>query len=131
MTADPTTDAATAEVHERELARRAAMMQADTAALDDLLEDEVRWIHGSGHIDDKRSFIDTIGAGRTRYLALDGSDEGYRRLADDVVLARCVIRMRSEAGGVARDPLTLCNTLVWHRTDGVWRIANYQSTLLV
>jgi len=119
-----------AEVHQRELARRTAMTTADTAALADLLDDDVRWIHGSSKIDTKASIIETIGSGAVHYLELAGSDEGYRLLADTVVLARCTIRMRSEADGVERAPLTLLNTLVWRLDDDRWRIANYQSTIL-
>ena len=119
-----------AAVHERELARREAMTTADVAALDDLLDEQVRWIHGSSKIDTKTSIIETIGSGAVHYLELTGSDEGYRLLADTVVLARCTIRMRSEADGVERAPLTLLNTLVWQLVDGRWRVANYQSTIL-
>ena len=124
------TDPRLAAVHERELDRRAAMVAADTTALDDLLDPEVRWIHGSSKLDSKASIIETIGSGAVRYLELAGSDEGYRVLADTVVLARCTIRMRSEAAGAERAPLTLLNTLVWQLDGARWRIVHYQSTIV-
>lgn len=131
MTFDPTgLDPRFAAVHGRELARRAAMTDADTAALDDLLSDAVRWIHGSSKIDTKASLLETIGSGAVHYLELTGSDEGYRAIAETVVLARCTIRMRSEAAGVERAPLTLLNTLVWRLDDDRWRIEHYQSTIV-
>jgi hypothetical protein len=117
-------------VHERELARRAAMTAADTDSLDDLLAEQARWIHGSSKIDTKASLISTIGTGAVHYLELTGSDEDYRFLTDTVVLAHCTIRMRSEAGGIERAPLSLLNTLVWRLDGERWRIEHYQSTIL-
>jgi hypothetical protein len=55
--------------------RRAAMVDGNVGVLEELLAEDLIWTHSSGKTDGKHSFIERIGGGSVRYLALDVTDD--------------------------------------------------------
>jgi ketosteroid isomerase-like protein len=106
--------------------RRDAMTKADVAMLGELFADDMVWIHATARIDTKAGLLDAIGAGSTKYLSIDVTDETLRDFGD-VVLVGGIAAMSAEIKGETRD-LRNRFTIVWARRDDVWQVVNWQST---
>ena len=50
--------------------RIAALVAADTAQLAPLLSADLRYVHSNGMVDDKASFLDLVGSGRTEEIKM-------------------------------------------------------------
>ncbi|HWC29542.1 MAG TPA: nuclear transport factor 2 family protein, partial [Dehalococcoidia bacterium] len=59
------------EVREADAGRVKALLESDLAALEALLGDDLTYVHSSGALDTKTSYIESISSGRARYLAMD------------------------------------------------------------
>jgi uncharacterized protein (TIGR02246 family) len=103
-----------------------AMIAADVATLADLFSDELTWTHSSARQDTKKSFLEALQAGGTRYLEIKRSEERIL-LHGDVAVITGVVDMRAVVKG---DEKTLRNryTNVWVSKDGGWRMVAWQST---
>jgi hypothetical protein len=64
----PTGDAAK-QVLAAEQARTAALEHSDVATLERIMADEVTYIHASGKVDTKESYLDAIRSGQLRYIS--------------------------------------------------------------
>ena len=118
------TDASTILTLDR--SRRDAMLRADGDALAALLDDDVVWIHGNGNINTKDEILDYIGNARTRYLAIDRTEEDVRFLGGLAFISG-VEDMKVE---VPEGILALRNrfTVVWEPAGAESRIINCQFT---
>jgi ketosteroid isomerase-like protein len=101
------------------------MLAADVGKMDQLMADDMVWVHGSGVIDDKASMIGKFGRGEMRYHALSRSDFEIR-LFGDTAIAIGLMEIDGEAGGVRK---TLHNRFmsVWVLRDDQVRLAGWQS----
>ena len=68
-----------------DLARRRAMIDADEAALDALLADDLTWTHSSGVTESKSEFIAAITTRRVVYEVLEVTEDIQRRYGDTFV----------------------------------------------
>ncbi|MEL7537980.1 MAG: nuclear transport factor 2 family protein [Pseudomonadota bacterium] len=106
--------------------RYAAMIAADVADLDAMLDDALVFIHASGRTDTKTTFLDRLGSGNLNYKSIELEEPRTQAFE-----GACIVTGRSnlaiEVGGNARE-LSLLFTAVWVRTTGGWRVAAYQST---
>ena len=59
-------------------ARFAAMLQADAAALDKLLADELSYTHSNASVQDKAAFISDIKTSKIKYLTIEATDQKAR-----------------------------------------------------
>ena len=110
-----------------ERARCDAMVAVDVAALDQLLSDDLSWIHSSGKQDDKRSLLAMIAADAP-YISIDLSDQRVRRYGN-VAISNGLATIRARGRGGESDRL-LRNlfTNVWLiEGDGV-TLVSCQST---
>ena len=106
--------------------RFAAMVAGDVAALDALLDDGLVYTHSSGVVDDKASYLEAIGSGRTRYVSQKRFDERVRMRGDcALVTGRAEIEV--EVNGVHKS-LRLRYLDVWVKTPRGWKFAAWQST---
>jgi hypothetical protein len=121
-------DPAEAAVLKREEARLQAMVKADVAALEDVLADDLSYIHASGNADTKREFIDAIRTGRLRYKQLDREGVAVR-VYDDVAVVTGRGRFLVRSGENDLD-VRLLFTDVYVKRGGKWRMVAWQSTRL-
>ena len=57
------------EVLATEKARTAALDQSDVAALDRIMAGDVTYVHASGKVDTKKSYLDAIRSGQLHYIS--------------------------------------------------------------
>jgi 3-hydroxyisobutyrate dehydrogenase-like beta-hydroxyacid dehydrogenase len=105
-----------------------AMVHQDFGALERLLDDELVWTHASAVSDVKRTFIERLKSGSTRYLEIARSEETVR-LFDNVAIVSGVANMHAMVNGAERSLTNRYNS-VWLKKAGNWRMVNWQSTAM-
>jgi hypothetical protein len=121
-------DGAESEVLKREEARFTAMVKADVAGLEDVLADDLTYVHSNGNLDGKRDFIEAVRTGRSTYHSFDREGVAVRLYGDTaVVTGRGHVLV--QAAGAELD-LRLFFTDVYVRRGGKWRMVAWQSTRL-
>jgi uncharacterized protein (TIGR02246 family) len=115
------------EVREADAGRVKALLENDLAALEALLGDDLTYVHSSGMLDTKTSYIESLSSGRARYLSMDMSDVHVRALADDVAVidAKFEARVLARGNELNLKPRVL---MVYARRDGRWQMVAWQST---
>ena len=110
-------------------ARIAAMVQQDAETLRRLLSDDLHYVHSSGNVDTKATFIDNVQNGPVQYRSIERRNEAGRLAGDGTALFTGEASIRVEVGG---DPLDLevRYLAVWARHDGTWRFEAWQTALI-
>jgi ketosteroid isomerase-like protein len=127
--AQAVTTAAGKEVLAVEQARTTALIHSDVAALDRIMADDATYVHASGKVDTKASYLDAIRSGRLRYLAWDPMKLNVRVMGDTAVVdgeyAVQAIDHRVQEAPLDLDIFILT---VYARRDGRWQQIAWQST---
>ncbi|MGI5460980.1 nuclear transport factor 2 family protein [Streptomyces sp. CA-249302] len=118
------TDAA--PILQLEQERRDAMIRADVDALRELLAEDVMWIHATARVDTREGLLASIGSGKTKYLAIDCSDESVR-FHGGIAFVSGVADMKCEIAGETRD-IQNRFTIVYAPAGDGWQVVNWQST---
>jgi ketosteroid isomerase-like protein len=123
------TDPAAAEVLAAENARTAALLHKDLAALDKLFADDLTYVHASGRVDTKASFMEALRTDQLHYISWEAKEMHVRVLGDSAVLngeyhVRVINRQAQP------DPLDMNVFIlaVYARRDGHWQQITWQST---
>jgi uncharacterized protein (TIGR02246 family) len=114
------------EIRAVDKARREAMIRDDADKLSEMFADDMMWIHATARVDTKASLLESIRSGKTKYLAIDVSDETLRVINDLAFLSGVAV-MKAEIGGNVRD-IENRYTIVWQQASGKWQVVNWQST---
>jgi ketosteroid isomerase-like protein len=105
--------------------RFAADLNADAAALDSLLADDVTYVRSSGAMDGKAEYLRALGA--TGSYALDSlvpADLSVRVFGEAaVVTGSLIVKLRAQPA-----PYTIRFTDVWARRRGQWQLVAFQAT---
>jgi hypothetical protein len=118
--------AAKDEVLQREDARIAAMIKPDPAALEELLADDLSYVHSSGVVDTKQEFVESVRSGRLKYKSFEREGLASRFYGDVAVLTGRANVMVLSSG--AELDVRVRFTEVWVKRDGKWRMAAWHST---
>ena len=104
-------------------------MKADTATLGGILSPDLTYMHSSGALDTKESFLSSLSSGKLKYNAIDESALRVRAYGDvAVVTGKAAVRAQRGDDQVA---LNLALTGVCAKAkDGVWRLVAWQTTRL-
>ncbi|HET9864519.1 MAG TPA: nuclear transport factor 2 family protein [Steroidobacteraceae bacterium] len=111
-----------------EVARFAANVDADAAALDKLLDAGLEYAHSNGKFDGKESFIRSLSDGSIDYLAMTPEIQSLR-VFGDVGVIRGEARVKVAIGGQSHE-FTLGFSDVWLWKDGRWQMTAWRSTRL-
>jgi hypothetical protein len=109
-------------------ARLAAMATGDLAALGSLLSEECRYVHSSGAIDTKQSYLAKLADGSIRYVRVRACDVRPVELGSAVIVTH-VMYAEAVVNGIPRS-LRSQAASVWQAVDGTVRLAYFQSTSL-
>ena len=122
---DPVTEA---QVQAAEDARYAAQTSLDYSTLENLLADDLIYIHSSAVVDNKRSYIDSMRDGSVRYLAMKRSEVQVRTFGCVAVMTgvgQFDVQLKDK-------PLTveLRFHSLWINREGRLQFVSWQSTRL-
>lgn len=118
-----------AEVLAVEKSRTTALVHADIQTLDKLLSDDLTYVHASGKVDTKASYLEAIRLGDLHYLSWEPKDLHVRLLSDSALLTgtyhvRAIDqRMQAESSDVHVIVLS-----VYAKRGGHWQQVAWQST---
>jgi ketosteroid isomerase-like protein len=110
------------EIVECEARIRDAQLNADVAALDRLIADELLFTGPDGRIGTKSADLDAHATGAVRFRAHEPEELHIRRLGANVAIAALRARLTVEVGGAIVGG-TFRYTRIWAREDGSsWRV---------
>jgi ketosteroid isomerase-like protein len=109
-----------------EKSRFKAMVEKDLVTLDQVIHDDLVYIHSNGSVDTKESYIAAIKDGSRAYDDITMEDAKVRTYGDvGIINAKCTYH-RSTPEGRANN-LTLFYTSVYAKIDGRWQHVSWQS----
>jgi ketosteroid isomerase-like protein len=124
-----TTGDAVEEVLAAEQARIAALERSDVAALTAIMAEDVSYVHASGKVDSRQSYLAAIRSGQLHYISWRPESLHVRVLGDTAVLTGeyevRVLDARVQSRPFDIDILILS---VYARREGQWRQIAWQST---
>ena len=110
-------------------ARVAAMRGADREKLTAIFSDELRYAHSNGGVDSKSSLIDTLAAGRTKYVGYQYEERKFTFPAPGIALMTGRAHIVAETATGTMDSV-LGFLGVWREEQGQWRFIAWQSCKL-
>jgi uncharacterized protein (TIGR02246 family) len=118
-----------AAVKALELQRFDALVKGDTAILERLLAEDLVYVHSTGVVDTKASFLSSLTSGKLRYLALAPDAVEVRLLgeAGAVVTGRADIKVVANGKEIS---FPARFTSVYAKHHGRWLLASWQSTVV-
>ncbi len=115
-----------AAVARAERDRFRAQIARDTAALRNLLDDDLVYVHSNGMIETKAHFIATVASGRIEYDSLIPVRMTHR-LHGTTAIGNGVVRAVGRINGQIFSVDLLVTTVLLQR-NGRWRLVSWQST---
>jgi hypothetical protein len=99
--------------------RHTAMLSGDAAKLDRLLDDRLRHVHSSSHVDNKASWMSTFGR-LWQYRSIERQDQTIVPLGDSALVFN-TLHIDVQVADVLRkvDARAL---VVWNKSGGAWRV---------
>ncbi|HTK47056.1 MAG TPA: nuclear transport factor 2 family protein [Gemmatimonadaceae bacterium] len=111
------------EIVALESAIRAAQLDADVAALDRLIAEELLFTGPDGRLGTKQQDLEAHGSGAIRLRRHEPQELRIRRVGADVAVVALCARLAVEVGGAVVEGIYRY-TRVWAREgDGRWRVA--------
>jgi len=119
-----------AQVLAVEKARVDALDRGDLGAIERILADDVRYVHASGHVDSKESYLNGLRSGQLKYVFWRPVGElrvqalGSAAVVSGEYAVRAIdLRVRNAPFDIKVQVLA-----VYARRNGRWQLAAYQST---
>lgn len=112
-------------------AARVALIEAvtgrDIARLDGLLDDDLVYVHSTGRVDDRTSYLGYVEAG-PQFLGFDFAGPAPRISGDTAVFSGTLCLTLRRTPGELPVTSDLLATQVWRREAGRWRLSVAQTT---
>ncbi|MBK8503497.1 MAG: nuclear transport factor 2 family protein [Saprospiraceae bacterium] len=114
------------EVLMAEKSRFKAMVDRDLVTLDQVISEDLVYIHSNGSIDTKESYIAAIEDGSRAYNDITMKDAQVRTYGEvGIINAKCTYHRTTPEGRA--DNLSLFYTSVYAKIDGRWQHVSWQS----
>ena len=124
--AEPASEDRATHVRATQAARFQAMLDADVAALDEVLADDLVYAHTTGTIDTKASMIENIRSGAVNYELIEPTDTKIR-LFGEVAVVTGSANMQVSAGDQVHQ-LLIRFIEIYVAKDDNWWLVSWQST---
>jgi len=115
-----------AEIEAREARRAAALVSGDFDAIEDLIGDDLLYVHSSATEEDRKLYMERLRNGHYVYKGLTGIKREHRVLGD-VVLVNGEIRIDVVVKGNPKQ-VNARYLQVWARRPKGWQMVSWQST---
>ena len=131
VTARAADDKIIAAVRAADDERLAAAKAADRAKLEAILSDDLHYVHSSGKIDNKTSYLQGIATSANRYEDFEFKERTFMPAAPGFVLmyGRVLVHMGNTKTG-AKTTNDINYLAVWREEKGKWRFLAWQSARL-
>src|SRR5215469_9339438 len=117
------------EVMATEQARTTALDHSDVAALERIMADDVTYIHASGKVDTKNSYLDAIRSGQLHYISWKPIKLNVRMAGDGAVIdGEYAVRVTDSRVQPAPFDINIFILTVYAKRDGGWQQIAWQST---
>jgi hypothetical protein len=103
------------------------MLAFGYSALDNILSEEVSYIHSTGVVESKAEYFAGLRKGIYEYGDIN-IPSGQTGLFDGVAMTTGVMEMLVGAKGSAKGTIRLQHVLIWRREAGTWRLLLRQAT---
>lgn len=114
------------QILDTEQRRFDTMVRKDTAALRDLLSDDLVYIHSNTMTESKSAHLASIGSGKIVYEKMTREQAKVRRYGK-TALSNGVVQVKVSLDGKPVE-LRLMYTATYLKKRGAWRLVNWQST---
>jgi hypothetical protein len=112
-----------------ERARTTALEHSDIAALERIMADDVTYIHASGKVDTKKSYLDAIRSGQLRYISWRPVDLHVRLLGNSAVInGEYAVKVKDIRAQPNPFDINIFILTVYERRNGQWQQIAWQST---
>jgi ketosteroid isomerase-like protein len=109
-----------------EAARRTALLSGDVGALDQLLADDLRYIHSNGKVETKRDVLAGFASGTVAFERFDLAALHAHVLNAETVAVDGRVEQRKRTGPRTAEQQLLFHA-VWRRDGGRWRLVSLQT----
>ena len=109
--------------------RATATVAADRAKLNAIFSDDLRYAHSTGAVDTKRSYLESIMSGRTKYHAIQFEERNFTFPAPEIALEAGRVHMKTSSSTGETDAI-FSFLAVWREEKGQWRFLAWQSCKL-
>ena len=124
VTADPGK-----QVLQTEQARTIALVHSDLPALERIMADDVTYVHASGKVDTKKSYLDAIRSGQLHYISWRPRNLHVRMLENCAIIdGEYAVRVTDSRVQPAPFDISIFILTVYQRRNGQWQQVAWQST---
>src|SRR5271168_2270511 len=104
-----------------------AMVDSDVSLLNQLLSDNVNFVHTNGKRETKQQFIDAIAAGHRRYRQIEVQSQEALTVGKEtcVVTGRALFELETNNGALL---YPIAYTAIQAKEDGRWRLIVWHAT---
>jgi len=107
---------------------RIAMINADKVVLEKLVDEKLSYGHSSGHIDNKKEFVEKIVSGASDFVTIDLAEQTIS-ISDDVAIVRHTLSAKTNDNGKPGE-VNLKVMLVWQKQKKGWILLARQAIKL-
>jgi Domain of unknown function (DUF4440) len=117
------------DVMKTEEARVTALDNGDVATLDRILAEDIRYVHASGMVDTKATFLDAIRSGKLHYIEWHPNRLHVRVLGDTALVeGGYAVRVSDTRMQATPFNINILVLSVYARRDGRWQQVAWEST---
>lgn len=107
---------------------RNAMVNGDKVLLEKLTEEKLSYGHSSGHIDNKKEFVDKLTSGSSDFVTIDLSEQTIS-VSDKVAVVRHTLNAKTNDAGKPGE-VHLKVLLIWQKGKDGWKLLARQAIKL-
>lgn len=108
--------------------RSKALLAGDIDLVETFMGSSLHYVHSSSTDEDLNTYLEKLRNGFYKYLALDCSEQDYRRFGETVIV-NGIIHVHVIANGADKD-FNARYTQIWVTEDSAWKMVGWQTTLL-
>ena len=104
---------------------RTGMINGDKTVLEKLTAEKLSYGHSSGHIDDKKEFVEKLSSGASDFVTIELTEQTIS-ISDKVAIVRHTLNAKTNDGGKPGEA-HLKVILIWQKQKGGWKLLARQA----